>query len=101
MLRGGPMSRSIKFNDDTYLDSKGVDYKHTNLETTLDNIIAKNNTQDTNITNVSNRVTTNTNNIATNTRNITNNADAIAAKLLRLVHKRLLHQLLLLSDLLI
>lgn len=59
MLRGGPMSRSIKFNDNTYLDSKSVDYKHTNLETTLDNIIAKNNTQDTNITNVSNRVTTN------------------------------------------
>ena len=79
MLRGGPMSRSIKFNDDTYLDSKGVDYKHTNLETTLDNIIAKNNTQDTNITNVSNRVTTNTNNIVTNRTDI-NYLNSVAVK---------------------
>ena len=79
MLRGGHMSRSIKFNDNTYLDSKGVDYKHTNLETTLDNIIAKNNTQDTNITNVSNRVTTNTNNIATNRTDI-NYLNSVAIK---------------------
>ena len=79
MLRGGLMSGSIKFKDNTYLDSKGVDYKHTNLETTLDNIIANNNTQDTNITNVSNRVTTNTNNIETNRTDI-NYLNSVAVK---------------------
>lgn len=43
------MAKSIKLKDNTYIDSKGVDYKHTNLETTLDNIISKNDTQDNKI----------------------------------------------------
>ena len=32
------MAKSIKLKNNTYIDSTGVDYKHTNLETTLDTI---------------------------------------------------------------
>lgn len=50
------MTKSIKLNNNTYLDCKGVDYKHTNLEKTLDNIISKNNSQDTNISQLTNNL---------------------------------------------
>lgn len=36
-----------------YIDCKGIVYKRSSLETTIDNIISKNNTQDTNISNLS------------------------------------------------
>jgi hypothetical protein len=32
------MAKSIKFTNDTYLDSNSVSYKKTNLETTIDNL---------------------------------------------------------------
>lgn len=32
------MSKSIKLSNNMFIDSKGVDYKHTNLETTIDGI---------------------------------------------------------------
>lgn len=52
------MAKSIKLKDNVYIDSKGVDYKHTNLETTIDNIISTNNNQDTNISNLTNKINT-------------------------------------------
>ena len=60
------MSKSIKLKNDTYWDASSVDYNHTDLETTIGNIINVNNTQNTNITNL----TTNLNTLSSTVSNI-------------------------------
>lgn len=52
------MPKSIKPKDNTYIDSKGVSYKRTDLETTIDNIKASIPTKTSQLTNNSGYVAT-------------------------------------------
>lgn len=52
------MYKSIKLKNDTFWDTVSGVHRRTNLQTVIDNILAKNTSQDTSITNINNNINT-------------------------------------------
>lgn len=52
------MYKSIKLKNDTFWDTVSGVHRRTNLQTVIDNILAKNTSQDTSITNINNNLST-------------------------------------------